>query len=96
MVNNEKDQYPATVEAAVRLLQGLVPVSEQAKITLITEAELETLHLGLGQWIRNNLGLWGQNTALHEATGERNTDDASSVIVRAFWWALRDGLPKVH
>ena len=93
---NEEVKYPTTVESAVRLLQGLVPSAEQEKIVRMTVAELAGLHLGLGQWIRNNLGLWGQNMELLEATGERNADDASSAIIRAFWSALRDGLPKVH
>lgn len=54
------------------------------------------LHFGLGQWVRNNLGLWGSNPPLLEATGKDNADDASAVIVRAFWQALRHDLPKLH
>ena len=55
---NSKVELPATVDAAVRLLQGLVPDAEQARIAYMKEDELVTLHLGLGMWIRNNLGLW--------------------------------------
>lgn len=55
----QRDKFPTTVEATVRLLLGLVPEDEQAKIVLMTEDDLMMLHFGLGQWIRNHLGLWG-------------------------------------
>ena len=96
MVANDQDAFPATVEAAVRLLQGLVPEVEQTKIAMMLEDELTALHFGLGQWVRNHLGLWGDNPALLKATGEPDADDASGAIIRAFWQALRDGLSKVH
>ena len=96
MVANDQDLFPATVEAAVRLLQGLVPENEKAKIAAMKEDELKTLHFGLGQWVRNHLGLWGGNSMLLQATGESNPDDASGVIIRAFWQALQYDLPKVH
>lgn len=89
-------ELPTTVDEAVRLLQGLVPECEQAKIAALTQDELLALHFGLGQWVRNNLGLWGSNSPLLAATGKDNADDASAVIIRAFWQALRDDLPKLH
>jgi hypothetical protein len=87
---------PATVEAAVRLLQGLVPDDEQTRIAFLPESELPTLDFGLGQWVRNNLGLWGGNADLLADAGAENADDASVVIVRAFWLELKNGLPRVH
>lgn len=75
---------------------GLVPEDEKAKIVLMAEDDLMMLHFGLGQWVRNHLGLWGGNSALLQATGESNADDASGAIVRAFWLKLRNDLPKVH
>jgi hypothetical protein len=95
-VANDRDVFPATVESAVRLLQSLVPEAEQARIATMPEDELITLHFGLGQWVRNHLGLWHDDPALLKATGETNADDASGVIIRAFWQALRDSQPKVH
>ena len=89
-------ELPGTVDAAVRLLRGLVPDAEQARIAYLQEDELIGLDLGLGMWIRNNLGLWQGNVALLEATGESDADDASATIIRAFWVALRCDLPKVH
>lgn len=90
------NNYPTTVASAVRLLQGLVPEYEQDKIRLMQEDYLTMLDFGLGQWMRNNLGLWGDNTELHQATGEQHADDASAVIIRAFWLKLREELPKFH
>lgn len=88
--------YPTTIDEAVRLLQGLIADDETARIAILKEGELSTLHFGLGQWLRNQLGLWGDNQELVAATGEQHADDASRVIVHAFWSMLRDELPKVH
>lgn len=96
MVANDQDAFPTTVDEAVRLLQALVPEAEQARIAMMQEQDFTLLHFGLGQWIRNHLGLWGDNPALLIATGEPNADDASGAIIRAFWLTLRDGLPKMH
>ena len=95
-MNDTDNNYPRTIEAAVRLLQGLVDEEEQKKIRSISEQDLVMLDFGLGQWIRNHLGLWGDNAALFHATGELHADDASGVIVRAFWLKLRDDLPRLH
>lgn len=96
MVNNENGQYPTTIDAAVRLLQGLVPAAEQERIKAMTEGELWSLHYSLGQWTRNHMGLWGQNTALLDATGQTSADDASGVVVRSFWERLRSARPKLR
>jgi len=74
----------------------MVPDSEQAKIAAMTEDDLISLHFGLGMWIRNNLGLWHGNPELLAATGKQDPDDASVVIVQAFWQRLREELPKLH
>lgn len=95
-MSDDTGEFPTSVDAAVRLLQGLVPEDQQTKIAVMTQDELIALHFGLGQWVRNNLGLWGRNPTLLAATGRDNADDASAVIIRAFWQALRDDLPKLH
>lgn len=90
------DKFPTTIDAAVRVLLGLVPTEELAKITQMSEGGLIDLHFGLGQWIRNNFGLWKENLELMQATGAIDPDDASGVIVKALWQRLQDELPKVH
>ena len=96
MVSDVKHQYPATVDSAVRLLQDFVSAEEQEKIRLMKVDDLVELHFGLGQWVRNYFGLWGVNPALLLATGERTADDASAVLIRAFWNELQCGLTKIH
>jgi hypothetical protein len=59
-------------------------------------AELWSLHFGLGHWTRNHLDLWGDNKDLLDATGETDADDASGVGVLAFWTQLRSKVPKCH
>jgi len=68
-MTDRQDAFPTTVEAAVRLLQGLVPAVEQEKIAAMKEDELMALHFGLGKWARNHLGQWCANPALLVATG---------------------------
>lgn len=90
------DKFPTTIDAAVRVLLDLVAAEELAKITQMSEGDLIHLHFGLGQWIRNNFGLWKENPGLMQAAGASDPDDASGVIVRALWQRLQDDLPKVH
>ena len=90
------DLHPTTIDAAVRVLVSLVPQDEQIRILAMTEADLNSLHPSLGQWIRNYFGLWKGNAALLDATGEKHPDDASGVIIKAFWQRLRDVQPKLH
>lgn len=90
------NEFPTTVDAAVRLLLGLVEESEQARIAAMDSDDIYTLHFGLGTWIRNHMGFYAGNAQLLKATGEVEPDDASMVIMRAFWDRLRADLPKIH
>lgn len=78
------------------MLLGLLPAGEKAKIAAMSQDDLVALHLGLGMWIRNNLGLWSENSALLESARAQNPDDASVVIIEALWRRLREATPKVH
>jgi hypothetical protein len=88
--------FPGTVDAAVRLLMEMVPVAERTRIAAMTRDDLLSLHFGLGMWIRNNLGLWEGNHLLHEACGGLSPDDASAVVIEAFWQHLRGLEPRLH
>ena len=90
------NEYPTTVDAAVRLLLSMVEESEQAKIAVMDSEDIYTLHFGLGMWIRNHMGFYAGNAQLLKATGETEPDDASMVIMRAFRDRLRADLPKIH
>ena len=90
------NEFPTTVDAAVRLLLGLVEESEQAKIAAMDSDDIYTLHFGLGVWIRNHMGFYAGNAQLLKDTGESEPDEASMVILRAFRDRLRSDLPKIH
>lgn len=90
------NEFPTTVDAAVRLLLGLVEESEQTKISAMDSEDIYTLHFGLGVWIRNHMGFYAGNDQLLKATGETEPDDASMVIMRAFRDRLRADQPKIH
>lgn len=88
--------FPGKVDAAVRLLLAMVPDVERARIAAMNKDELLSLHFGLGMWIRNNLGLWEGNHLLLEACGGLSADDASAVVIEAFWQHLRELEPRLH
>lgn len=87
---------PTTVESAVRILRDVIPDEELSAIAAMAETDLVDLHLGLGLSIRNAFGLWKDGSALREATGERDPDDAAQVIIRALWRSLRGEQVRLH
>ena len=70
--------------------------NDKATISAMGDLELIGLHMGLGAWIRDNLGLWKGNRPLLECTDAPNADDPSMVIVEAVWRRLREMVPRVH
>jgi hypothetical protein len=92
---NQKE-WPTTTDEAVGVVIASLSDEEKATIGAMAESELIGLHMGLGAWIRNNLGLWSGNRSLLESTGAPNADDASMVIIVAVWERLREMVPKVH
>jgi len=90
------NEFPTTVETAVRLLMSMVEESEQTKIAAMIDEDLYMLHFGLGIWIRNNMGFYAGNDQLLKATQAIDADDASMVIMRAFRDQIRAGFPKIH
>ena len=91
---SHKLQWPETVDQAVGVLLGLLPDGEKAKIAAMSQDDLVALHLGMGMWIRNNLGLWSENSALLQSARAQNPDDASVVIIEDLWQRLREETPQ--
>ena len=87
------DQYPKSNKEAVGLLSSELSEKDEQAIRNIPEQELSLLHLNLGNYIRNEFGLRGNNEELLKAccpdNSLRNADDASMVIIKALWWALQ-------
>lgn len=62
----------------------------------MVEEDLKVIHFGLGQWVRNHLGLWSDKSVLLLATGAANADDASDAVILAFWMKLQIKLMTFH
>ena len=86
-------QYPKTIQAAVEIL--LFELSDRDKETIrsMTEEQLPTLHLTLGDHIRKSFGLGRSNRELLMAccpdSNRRNADEASMAIIKALWCKLQ-------
>jgi len=86
----EKLNYPKTILEAVDILLHVLPEAELQVIKTMLEDDLVILHIGLGKWIRNNLGLWQENYELLGDCGAKNPDDASNVIINALQKKLNE------
>jgi hypothetical protein len=78
---------PANIEEAMQALLQKLSLEDQVAITRMTEDEVGGLHHTLGQWMRNNWGLWsGSPLQEHmKSLGFIHADDMSSSIIREFW-----------
>ena len=87
------NQYPKSIKEAVGLPSSELSEKDKQAIRNIPKQELSLLHLNLGNYIRNEFVLWGNNEELLKAccpdNSLRNADDASMVIIRALWWAFQ-------
>ena len=85
---------PANIEEAMKSLMETLSIEDQVSLTRMTEDETYGLHHSLGQWIRNNWGLWaGGPLKVHmESLGFIHPDDMSGSIIREFWVRM-NGLP---
>ena len=66
-------------------------MSESLKATFknTTEDNLIAFHSGWGKGIRNQYNLW-HDEVLVKALGAEHPDDASMIIIKAVWKALRE------
>ena len=92
----KQKQWPATVDEAVGVMIATLSDEDKVMIAALGQPDLIGLHMGLGAWIRNNLGLWKGNKSLLESSDAPNADDASLVVIEAVWRRLREDVPKVH
>jgi hypothetical protein len=87
------NQYPKSIKEAVGRLSSELSKKDKQAIRNIPEQELSLLHLNLGNYIRNEFGLWGNNEELLKAccpdNSLLNADDASIVNIKALWCALQ-------
>ena len=88
-------EIPRTVPEAVKYVVARLDEETKAELRAIEERHLlGRTHMGLGMWVRNELGLWKGNDELLKATGHwGDPDGASSVIVHAVWKELQRHAP---
>jgi hypothetical protein len=73
VVRLEVPVTPKTVDEAVALLVGRLSDKDKTLVRSLPEEELtERLHFTLGMAIRNDLGLWGENTDLLKSCGSEH------------------------
>ena len=92
MVVSPRDASPADLEEAhVRLLQKLDAATVEA-MRSGSEADMAMYHFGLGMWMRNNWGLWGESRLRKHfcEMGVKHADDMSSIVLDTFWCKLND------
>ena len=88
--DNPPMRNPTTLPEVVVDIIANVTDAQKAQVVSTPENGLITFHHGWGTRIRNDYNLWKPNTALVKATGAAHPDDASMLIIKAVWQALRD------
>jgi hypothetical protein len=87
---------PRTVEEAVERLTTDLSLKDETTIANMAESELSTLHLNLGEYIRNEFELWSGNQDLMTSCSlivkqnKVHEDEATSIIIRVLWKRLRE------
>ena len=86
---------PITVDQAVKRLISELSFKDKTTIANMAEVELGVLHTTIGEYTRNEFGLWSGNSDLLTSCGffakreKVREDEASSIIIRELWKRLR-------
>jgi hypothetical protein len=72
-----------TVREAVEWLAANLPENTVHLIRGAKDSDLNSMHFGLGQWIRNELGLWHEPSELLRSCGTERADNGSTIILKA-------------
>ncbi len=84
-----KQNIPETINQAIIYLSNIVDYNDKQYLLSLEERELICLHHSFGRFIRNEFKLWGgSNLKLLKETNEIHPDDASMIILKAFWKSL--------
>jgi hypothetical protein len=87
---------PRTVNDAVGRLILILSLKDKTTIANMAEVELSVLHTTLGEYIRNEFGLWSGNEDLLISCcfmvkrDKVSQDEASSIIIRELWKRLKE------
>jgi Circularly permutated YpsA SLOG family/Domain of unknown function (DUF6794) len=86
---------PRSVEEAIERLKEALPLKDRTIMANLQPDEVDHLKAGLGDYIKQNFGLYTGNTALLESCAQHGhlnqplPDEACAVILRALWKDLQ-------
>ena len=85
---------PKTLPHCLKSLQTILP-SEDVNCELNDNLGefVSSYHSTCGRWLRNNWGLWDENSDLYKWFADRgfiHADDMSSTILKAYWCSIKD------
>ena len=86
---------PKTVDDAIKRLIANMPLKFKVDLSKMDEGELVNLHFTFGVFIRNQFGLWNENTYLlndcRKISGITfmHPDDSAAFIIEELWKRLR-------
>ncbi len=89
------DDFPQTVDEAVLKLKKTLPLKDRAVMANMQPDELDFVHAGLGEYIKQNFGLYSGNKNLLQSCADSGQlakpipDEACAVILRALWKDLQ-------
>lgn len=81
---------PKTYSECQEALNKELNPASQIEFMQLTRKELNRTHHGLGQWIRNNWGLWAGGPLFQDmkTLGFTHPDDMSGTIIKEYWLYL--------
>ena len=92
----ENAGLPESVDEAVQRLKQVLPLKDRTMMANMQADELDHLHTGLGEYIKQKFGLYLENDRLIESCANLGKlikplpDEACAVILKALWQDLRD------
>jgi hypothetical protein len=88
------DWIPQNIDECMKAFEEMLSPEEQLLIIRMSKSELGSTHHGLGQFIRNNWGLWNGGHLLEnlKALGFKHADDMSMSLIEE-WWSRMNNVP---
>ena len=79
---------PKTVDECMQALAEMFSFEAQSEFLKMEKEDLILCHHGLGQWMRNNWGLWEDVSPLKDhmtSLGFKHPDDMSQALIEEYW-----------
>jgi hypothetical protein len=87
---------PLEADKGMRMILGLIPAAERARLEAIADGDKALMNIGLGQWLGRLLGPCGDVDVPSQGATQSDVDDDADGIVGKSWRWLRDRVPTVH